>query len=121
VLTLVEAWMDAAQITGGAVFRGFYKGGQSVRSTPLTTRAVQMILASYPIDIDGRRAAVQPHDCRRTYARRLYEAGVDPVRIQQNLGHADLQTTLGYIGTLDVAQRRPPEIYPAFDLSKLGR
>ena len=69
--------------------------------------------------VDGKLAKVKPHDLRRTYARRLYEAGVDLVAIQQNLGHASQQTTLGYIGTLDVARRKPPAVY-SFDLSSLN-
>ena len=54
-----------------------------------------------------------------SYARRLYEAGFDLVAIQQNLGHADVKTTLGYIGELDAEKRRPPAIY-AFDLKSLN-
>jgi len=61
---------------------------------------------------------VTPHDLRRTYARRLYEGGLDVVAIQQNLGHADLKTTLGYIGTLDADRRRAPAVYN-FDLRAL--
>ena len=53
--------------------------------------------ASYPVTVGGKPVHVKPHDCRRTYARRLYEAGVDPVALQQNLGHSDLKTTIGYI------------------------
>ncbi len=65
-------------------------------------------------------------------ARRLYEAGVtctasqrsavrrrwDVVAIQQNLGHADLATTLTYIGELDADRRKPPTVYD-FDLGAL--
>ncbi len=52
----------------------------------------------------------QPHDLRRTYARLLHDAGVKMVAIQQNLGHATLDTTLRYVGNLDIAQRQPPSI-----------
>jgi hypothetical protein len=41
-----------------------------------------------------------------------------PVEIQQNLRHADLKITLGYIGTLDADRRRPPAVY-SFDLNRL--
>ena len=60
-----------------------------------------------------------PHDLRRTYARRLYDAGTALVAIQQNLGHADVKTTLGYMGELDAEQRTPPAIY-SFDLENLN-
>ena len=118
VLVIVDAWLAAAGIAEGSVFRGFYRGNASLRPGPLSVRAIQYLLARYPIAVNGERVWVKPHDLRRTYARRLYEAGMAPVEIQQNLGHADLQTTLGYIGTLGAAQRRPPAVY-AFDLSRL--
>ena len=41
------------------------------------------------------------------------------VAIQQNLGHADVKTTLGYIGELDAEKRRPPAIY-RLDLQSLN-
>ena len=65
---------------------------------------MQRILSRYPLYIDGEERKVQPHDLRRTCARRLYEAGVDLVAIQQNMGYADLKTTLGTIGQLQLIQ-----------------
>lgn len=119
-LDIVDAWLERAGIAEGAVFRGLFKGGRLVRPGRLTVRTVEYILASYPVDIDGRQLYARPHDCRRTYARRLYEAGMDLVAIQQNLGHADTKTTLRYIGALDARQRRARNIY-GFDMGGLGR
>jgi site-specific recombinase XerD len=120
VLAIVDKYLAAAGgITEGAVFRSFFRGGKVMRGR-LSVRAVEDILAKYPVAVDGELKAVRPHDCRRTYARRLYEAGVDLVAIKQNLGHADLKTTLGYVGTLDADKRRAPGVY-AFDLKKLNR
>jgi len=118
VLVIVEQWLARAGIEAGPVFRGFYKGHKKLRPGRLSVRAIQYILGRYPIVIEGALRKVQVHDCRRTYARRLYEAGVDLVAIQQNLGHAELRTTLGYIGELEAEARRPPGIY-GFDLSRL--
>jgi len=126
VLAIVDRWLEGAGMactgTGekGYVFRGFYKGNRRLRPGRLSVRAIQYLLASYPIMVDGQLVTVHPHDLRRTYARRLYEAGVDLVAIQQNLGHADHKTTLGYIGTLDASSRRAPAIYH-FDLGKLAK
>lgn len=117
-LVLVDAWTQAAGIDSGAVFRGLYRHGLQLRPGRLSVRAVQYILASYPISVDGRLVAARPHDLRRTYARRLYEAGTDPVAIQQNLGHASLQTTLGYIGELQASRRRGKLIYQ-YDLARI--
>jgi site-specific recombinase XerD len=119
-LAVTEKWLSAAGITSGAVFRGFYKGSKRVRAGRLTVRAINQILDHYPIVIDGEQTAVNPHDLRRTYARRLYEAGVNLLSIQQNLGHADHKTTEKYIGKLDASARRPPALYH-FDLGRLNR
>jgi integrase/recombinase XerD len=120
VLAILDRWLAVAGISAGAVFRGFYKGNERLRPGRLSVRAIQCILAGYPVMIDGELVAVKPHGLRRTYARRLYEAGIDLVAIQQNLGHADVKTTLGYIGALDAGKRRAPAIY-SFDLNRLTK
>ena len=105
-LAIVDRWLDVAGITGGAVFRSFRRGG--VLRGRLSTRGIQVIAGKYRVMIDGESRKVKPHDWRRSYARRLYEEGLDLVAIQQNLGHASQQTTLTYIGTLSADQRKPP-------------
>lgn len=107
----VDEWMRAANITENAVFRGIYKGGKSIRPTPLTKRAINQILDKYPINHDSSLIVVKPHDLRRTYARSLYESGMDLLAIRDNLGHGDTRTTLQYIGTMDVVARKPTNIY----------
>jgi site-specific recombinase XerD len=119
-LAIVDKWLEAVSISDGPVIRGFYKGADKLRPGRLSVRAIQYILASYPIMVDGKLTMVRPHDLRRTYARRLYEAGVDLVAIQQNLGHAAMKTTLSYVGTLDADRRCPPAIY-SFELAKLAQ
>lgn len=117
VLAIVDAWLKAARIATGAVFRSFWKGNKRLRGR-LSVRALQDILAAYPITVNGKKRAVRPHDCRRTYARRLYDAGMAIIAIQQNLGHQDHKTTLRYIGVLDGDIRQPPAIF-SFDLDRL--
>ncbi len=109
-LDIVEGWLAAAGIEEGPVFCGFYKGGRTLRPGRLSVRAIEYILAAYPVLADGETRAVKPHDLRRSYARLLREADVPLDAIQQNLGHADLKTTLNYIGELDVSTRQPPAI-----------
>jgi integrase len=116
-LVVVDAWLKAAGISDGAVFRGYHEGFKVQRGR-LSVRAVEYIIRSYPICSNGQKVTAAPHDLRRTYARRLYEAGTPMLAIQQNLGHASSKTTQGYIGALDAATRRPGAIY-SFDLSKL--
>lgn len=109
-LNFVHHWLRMAKITEGAVFRRIRKNGL-IGTEKLSTRSVQLMLSEYKI-LHGRRLVhPRPHDLRRSYARRLWEENVDPIRIQQNLGHAQLETTLIYIGALDGKQRRPPAVY----------
>lgn len=115
-LTLTQQWLDRAGISSGAVFVGMRKGdnfyltkeGKHVR---LSERSLEYTLENYPISIDGELRTVTPHDLRRTYARQLYLTGTDLTAIQQNMGHAGQDITLGYIGTLDVQQREPDDAY----------
>lgn len=110
VLIIINHWLKTAGIQEGPVFRGFYRGSKSIRPQGLTTRAVELILRRYPIPIDGKMQTVAPHDLRRTYAKLNYLAGMDPISLKQNLGHEHLDTTTGYIGTLDASKRRPAAI-----------
>jgi site-specific recombinase XerD len=117
VLILVDRYLETVHITAGPVFRGFYKGYKKVRKTSLTVRAIEDIVGNYPMLIGGTLTSIAPHDLRRTYARMMYQAGMDLVKIQQNMGHEDSKTTLGYIGTLDASDRRPPNVL-YFDFSE---
>jgi integrase/recombinase XerD len=108
ILVIVEDWLSEAGITSGPVFRGFYKGYKKLRKNALSTRAIQDIVSSYAVSIGGQLVTLTPHSLRRSYARILYLAGMDPGKIQQNMGHQNIQTTFEYIGTLDASDRRPP-------------
>lgn len=120
VLIVVDAWRKAAGIESGPVFRGFRRDAETLRPGGLSVRSVQYIAAAYKAVVDGDLVTVHPHDLRRTYASLLYKAGVDLVAIQQNLGHANLKTTLTYIGALDAGKRRAPALY-SFDTRALER
>lgn len=108
VLLLVDDWLQAAGIENGKVFQSF---DRRTKSRELSVRAVQYMLANYPININGKERAVKPHDLRRTYARREHDAGTPLIAIQQNLGHESLDTTRQYIGVLDAKQRRARAVY----------
>lgn len=120
-LAYVDKWIALAGIDDGPLFRGFYKGGKKLRPGGLTVDAIQDILSRYPIAIGDDVRTVKPHDLRRTYARVMYDAGMDLVAIQQNLGHADLKTTLGYIGTLDASARRARSAFKPPHMDKLKK
>jgi integrase len=108
LMVVVEDWLSAAGISFGPVFRGFYKGYRKVRKNALSTRAIQDIVGIYSIVVDEKIIVLTPHSLRRSYARILFQAGMDPGKIKQNMGHENIQTTFDYIGTLDASDRRPP-------------
>lgn len=109
-LAVVGKWLTFAGISEGVVFRAVLKSGR-VASKGLTVRSIENFLNSYPIVIAGNPRQIKPHDLRRTYAARMYEAGMDIVAIQQNLGHADLKTTQTYIGDLGGKARRGKAVF----------
>jgi integrase len=116
----VDSWLKHAGITQGPMLRGFWRGGRVVRPHALTVVAVEHIVGAYPVVIEGEKRIVKPHDLRRTYARLAWEAGMQPVAIQQNLGHTSLDTTLIYIGDLDTSHRQPGA-FLVFNLGSLPR
>lgn len=111
LLEYVDFWMELAGIESGYVFRRVYKNGKSVGKKKLSEYAIELILKSYPIQHKGETVTVKPHDLRRTYARRAFDAGLSVYRIQKNMGHESEQTTKTYIGDLSASERRPPAIY----------
>ena len=117
-LAIADAWLQAAGIESGPVFRGFYKGAR-LRPNRLTTRAVNDVMGDYPQMIDGQLVKVRPHDLRRTYARLLHNAGMEMMSIRDNLGHADIQTTQRYIGMASSDKRQPPKML-RFDMKALA-
>jgi len=114
VLVIVDRWLAAAGITVGRVFRSFEHHSQTATAS-ITPRGIQDVLKAYPVMVNGTLHTVKPHDLRRTYAKLLYEGGMDIVAIQQNLGHSNLQTTLRYIGDTGLEKRKPRPVL-SFDL-----
>ena len=72
----INGEMKAAEIMQGAVFRSYYEGFKKQRPNDkgefrLSVRAVELIIRSYCIPINGDLRSVAPHDLRRSYARAL--------------------------------------------------
>ena len=94
VKAAVDAWMEAAAITNGSVFRAI-KGRKRLgdgMSPKVLWDVVRATAAKASID------KLAPHYLRRTCARLCYLAGGELDQIQFLLGHVSIQTTERYLG-----------------------
>lgn len=90
----VDAYMIAAGVVDGVLFRPVRKGG-SVYGDSMTAQAIFNMVKEYAQQIGVNLA---PHDLRRTFAK-LAHKGKSPLeQIQLSLGHSSVQTTERYIG-----------------------
>jgi integrase len=90
----LRAWLLAAGITEGWLFRAVSRWG-SVVGEKLSTTAVLGIVAEYAASAGLQ---LSPHDLRRTCARLCRLSGGALEQIQFLLGHASVQTTERYLG-----------------------
>jgi site-specific recombinase XerD len=91
----VDAWLGAAGINTGRIFRRVNRYGQ-VWGVGITPKAIWHVVKNA-----AHRAGIQnlaPHDLRRTCARLCHLAGGELEQIQFLLGHASVQTTERYLG-----------------------
>lgn len=112
-LDYVEDWLRKAEIREGLVIRGVTEGRiqRVAKGRRVAPGTIRRALNKYPIEIGGELVTVAPHDLRRTYARLQYEAGMDLVALQHNLGHASHDTTIGYIGDLTAKRRAARAVF----------
>jgi integrase len=95
VKSTVDAWMAAAGITHGRVFRAINKAGR-VWGDGMSPKVLWDVVRAA-----AARAAIHklaPHDLRRTCARLCHLAGGELDQIQFLLGHVSIQTTERYLG-----------------------
>jgi len=91
----VDAWMQAAGITTGFIFRGVGRSG-AIWGDHITPKAIWHVVKGA-----ARRAEIAhlaPHDLRRSCARLCHLAGGELDQIQFLLGHVSVQTTERYLG-----------------------
>jgi site-specific recombinase XerD len=83
-----------AIVGGGRVARSIHKTGSIGES--LSTVGIHDIVSEYGASID--LPALDPHDCRRSFGRLIYDHTLDILLVRDLLGHADVKTTQEYIG-----------------------
>ena len=91
----LDAWISAASIREGKLFRSIRKDG-AVWGLGVTQNVVW-----YVVKKCAQRAGIDrlaPHDLRRSCARLCHNAGGELEQIQFLLGHISVQTTERYVG-----------------------
>jgi integrase len=101
----VDAWVEAAGLTSGPLFRNMRKGGV-VLDTPLADNAIWELVKTYSQQaFPEKKGGVAPHDLRRTCAHLCREEGGELEQIQALLGHSSIATTERYLGTVQKLAR----------------
>ena len=95
-LTHLRAWLDAAAITEGPLFRPLWKGG-TVRDARLSDHAVARI-----VQLRAGAAGLNPtrfagHSLRAGFVTAAARAGADVWKIQQVSRHKSMQVLSGYV------------------------
>jgi len=95
VKAAVDAWLTAAGVTTGPVFRAINKA-QRVAKRGFSPKVIWGVVKAGCSKCGLENVA--PHDLRRTCARLCHEAGGELEQIQFLLGHVSVQTTERYLG-----------------------
>lgn len=93
----MDAWLCAAKIEGGRIFRPVSKAGVLAGEEIKDEKAIWRLVMRYAAQTELGKLA--PHDLRRTCAKLCRKAGGELEQIQLLLGHASIQTTERYLGT----------------------
>jgi integrase len=95
VIEELRAWLNAAGIDRGRIFRRVTKMGR-ILGEGMTEKAVWHIVKDAAKRVGLEKLA--PHDLRRTCARLCHASGGELEQIQFLLGHVSIQTTERYLG-----------------------
>jgi site-specific recombinase XerD len=96
VVDALRAWLAAAAIDEGPVFRPIAKGGRRIIAARLTDRSVATIVKKYAAAIGLDAAAFSAHSMRAGFVTTALERGVDPLNVGRITRHRDLETLRVY-------------------------
>lgn len=109
VKVALDAWLQAAGITSGPIWRAFRKGDHlDQKSEGLSSQAIWGVVSEYAGQLGLENIA--PHDLRRTYAKLAHKGGAALEQISLNLGHESIRTTELYLG-VDLDLQHAPSDY----------
>ena len=96
-LAHLRAWLAAAAITEGPLFRPLWKGGARVRDARLSDHAVARILQARAAAAGLDPARYGGHSLRAGFVTAAARAGADVWKIQQVSRHRSMQVLSGYV------------------------
>jgi len=96
-LTYLRAWLAAAGITEGAIFRPLWKGGNRVRDARLTGHSVASIVQARALAAGLDPSRYAGHSLRAGFVTAAARAGADVWKIQQVSRHKSVQVLSGYV------------------------
>ena len=96
-LAHLRAWLEAASIRSGPVFRPLWKGGKRVRDARLSDHAVARILQARALAAGLDPARYAGHSLRAGFVTSAARAGADVWKIQQVSRHKSMQVLSGYV------------------------
>lgn len=102
----VDAWLVAAGIRSGLVFRATRRGGH-LQEHGMTAQSVFEVVREYAAALG---VDVRPHDLRRTYAKLAHKGNAPIEQIQLSLGHSSVQTTERYLGVTQDLTSAPCDV-----------
>jgi integrase len=92
----LQAWLAAAEITEGPVFRAVNKAGRPA-ATRLSDRAVALVVKAALAAAGHDSRSFSGHSLRSGFATSAARAGVPEAQIQHQTGHKSLPVLRGYI------------------------
>jgi integrase len=95
VVAALDAWIAAAQITSGPLFRGVR--GNRVLAEPLCTRQVARIVKARVKAIGLDPTLFAGHSLRSGYISTAADHGASLQSIASHAGHEKIDTTMGYV------------------------
>lgn len=90
------AWLEAAAITEGPVFRPIGKGGRRIVPTRLSSHAVATIIKRHAAAAGFDGAIYSGHSMRAGLVTTALEHGAHPIDVARITRHRDLETLRGY-------------------------
>jgi site-specific recombinase XerD len=92
----VRAWLEAAAIVDGPVFRPIGKGGRRIAATRLTDHSVATIVKKYAAAAGLDAATFSGHSMRAGFITTALENGADFFKVMDVSRHRDVEVMRGY-------------------------